>query len=301
MDPATVCAAPDQAMAVAPAVSAGAAAVRAINYSERSIAVLGDTFAHKAVLAAAGGSWNGFLTVDGTKAKGWVFSASKRDAVNAIVVGIGGTPAPQPPAASASCQPLAAAAPEGTAAGAAGAAGVGPPTHASSAGDASAPNADASATAAATTGLRVVRYSAKAVAVLGGSHAIKNALAAAGGRWNAALTFEGARVKGWVFSASRAAAVNAIVGSAGGATLVAGNATAAPATAPTAAAPACVAAAAAAADGADDSPAASAAVHDEDAAAAPATVVYGEQKRRADGTAGLQGKRRRSDDGRPEQ
>ena len=64
--------------------------------------------------------------------------------------------------------------------------------------------------------LRVVQYSLKAVAVLGNSFAIKDALRGVGGKWNPNLTYRGARVKGWIFPATRTLSVNALVSRAGG-------------------------------------------------------------------------------------
>lgn len=51
--------------------------------------------------------------------------------------------------------------------------------------------------------LRVVDYSDKAIAVLGDSTEIKEELQELGGRWNPHLTFEGEKVKGWIFPKSR--------------------------------------------------------------------------------------------------
>ena len=49
----------------------------------------------------------------------------------------------------------------------------------------------------------MVDYSAKAVAVIGDTKAIKDDLKAMGGRFNRALTVEGERVGGWIFSKSK--------------------------------------------------------------------------------------------------
>lgn len=52
-------------------------------------------------------------------------------------------------------------------------------------------------------GVRVVRYSARAVAVVGDTRAMRERLRALGGRWCPFLTVEGRAARGWVFAASR--------------------------------------------------------------------------------------------------
>jgi hypothetical protein len=49
--------------------------IKAIKYSERSIAIYGDTKPIKEQLKAAGGKFNAFLTIEGRKQPGWIFSA----------------------------------------------------------------------------------------------------------------------------------------------------------------------------------------------------------------------------------
>lgn len=59
--------------------------------------------------------------------------------------------------------------------------------------------------------LRVVRYSDKAIAVLGDSRAIKGQLQAIGGKWNARLTVDGSPAMGWIFRAGLISEVQACI------------------------------------------------------------------------------------------
>ena len=52
-------------------------------------------------------------------------------------------------------------------------------------------------------GCTMVEYSAKAVAVFGETKAIKDELRAMGGRFNSRLTFNGKKIKGWIFPKSQ--------------------------------------------------------------------------------------------------
>jgi len=50
---------------------------------------------------------------------------------------------------------------------------------------------------------RIIRYSEKSIAVIGDTRPIKDELMNLGGKYNPRLTFEGAIVKGYIFSASK--------------------------------------------------------------------------------------------------
>lgn len=56
-------------------------AVEIYNYSEKSIAVIGNTFPLKNDLKALGGTFNSALNINGKKTAGWIFSKSKENAV----------------------------------------------------------------------------------------------------------------------------------------------------------------------------------------------------------------------------
>lgn len=65
------------------------------------------------------------------------------------------------------------------------------------------PSATVADASKADAAVLMVDYSAKAVAVIGDTKAIKDDLKAMGGRFNRALTIEGERVAGWIFSKSK--------------------------------------------------------------------------------------------------
>ena len=50
-----------------------------VNYSEKSVAIFGDTKAIKEQLAALGGRFNMYLTLNGKKCAGWIFQKDKED------------------------------------------------------------------------------------------------------------------------------------------------------------------------------------------------------------------------------
>jgi hypothetical protein len=79
MKPAAPAAAPE---AAAPAVSAKG--IEVVEYSERAIAVFGDTKAVKDQLRAMGGKFNAFLNREGVKTAGWIFSKRHESQVRAF-------------------------------------------------------------------------------------------------------------------------------------------------------------------------------------------------------------------------
>jgi hypothetical protein len=60
--------------------------VRIVEYSQRSIAVVGDTYEIRDRLKDIGGVPNNFLKVDGQVTKGWIFSKSKEDDVCNLIL-----------------------------------------------------------------------------------------------------------------------------------------------------------------------------------------------------------------------
>jgi len=64
------------------------AAVQVIAYSEKSIAVVGDTRSIKEELILRGGMWNSRLRIGGRPAMGWIFHVSKRALVEAFLSGL---------------------------------------------------------------------------------------------------------------------------------------------------------------------------------------------------------------------
>ena len=58
--------------------------VRIVDYSDKSVAVIGDTRQFKDNLKSMGGKWNAHLTVDGARAMGWIFRTSQRAAIEKL-------------------------------------------------------------------------------------------------------------------------------------------------------------------------------------------------------------------------
>jgi hypothetical protein len=56
-----------------------------VDYSEKSVAIFGDTRAIKEQLAALGGRFNMYLTLNGKKCAGWIFQKSKEDDLRQLV------------------------------------------------------------------------------------------------------------------------------------------------------------------------------------------------------------------------
>lgn len=56
-----------------------------VNYSEKAIALFGDTKIIKDLLSAMGGKFNPRLTHNNEKQAGWIFSKSKRDELNTVL------------------------------------------------------------------------------------------------------------------------------------------------------------------------------------------------------------------------
>lgn len=50
-----------------------------VEYSDRSLAVFGDTKAYKEQLKSMGGKYNGYLCFDGVRSPGWIFSKNMLD------------------------------------------------------------------------------------------------------------------------------------------------------------------------------------------------------------------------------
>lgn len=66
-------------------VSASNLNIQIIDYSEKSIAVFGDTKPLKEELKAIGGAFNFYLNINGKKQAGWIFSKSKRKQVEDLI------------------------------------------------------------------------------------------------------------------------------------------------------------------------------------------------------------------------
>ena len=62
--------------------------LKAIQYTERCIAVIGDTKPLKDQLKQAGGKFNPYLKVNGSTVAGWVFSVNRKDQIAGIIEGV---------------------------------------------------------------------------------------------------------------------------------------------------------------------------------------------------------------------
>ena len=60
--------------------------VQMVDYSEKAIAVIGNTFEIKEHLKELGGRFNRFLTVDGEKVAGWIFSKNLQNEVSDLLI-----------------------------------------------------------------------------------------------------------------------------------------------------------------------------------------------------------------------
>lgn len=60
--------------------------VKMVDYSEKAIAVIGNTYEIKDELKELGGRFNRFLTVEGVKVAGWVFSKGKSDEIVDVLI-----------------------------------------------------------------------------------------------------------------------------------------------------------------------------------------------------------------------
>lgn len=59
--------------------------MKLINYSDKAVAVIGDTFKIKNDLKELGGRFNKYLTIDGEKKAGWIFSIKKLPELNNLL------------------------------------------------------------------------------------------------------------------------------------------------------------------------------------------------------------------------
>src|SRR5690606_14578024 len=60
--------------------------VKMVDYSEKAVAVIGNTYEIKDELKELGGRFNRFLTVEGAKVAGWVFSKGKADEIADVLI-----------------------------------------------------------------------------------------------------------------------------------------------------------------------------------------------------------------------
>jgi hypothetical protein len=56
-----------------------------VDYSEKAVAIFGDTKAIKDQLSALGGRFNMYLTLNGKRCAGWIFQKNKEDDLRKLV------------------------------------------------------------------------------------------------------------------------------------------------------------------------------------------------------------------------
>lgn len=56
-----------------------------IEYSKKSIAIVGETYEHRKDFKQAGGKYNRYLRVEGKTCSGWIFSVNRRGEINNIL------------------------------------------------------------------------------------------------------------------------------------------------------------------------------------------------------------------------
>ena len=182
----TAAAAPSPGLLPAPA-AAIPGKVSIVQYSDKSIAVLGDTKPIKDKLKQLGGRFNASLKVgtSGATSAGWIFPSTQREAVSAALSSETVVAAPSTLPSSSSAAP--------------------------STGIVTAP------AAAAPGKVSVVQYSDKAIAVFGDTKPIKDRLKALGGRYNGSLKHGefGATAPGWIFPATQRGALESALSATG--------------------------------------------------------------------------------------
>ncbi len=70
---------------IAVSVDVSVGELELVDYSEKAVAVFGDTKPIKDMLISLGGRFNPHLTKDGVKKAGWIFSAKKKESVNNFI------------------------------------------------------------------------------------------------------------------------------------------------------------------------------------------------------------------------
>ncbi len=59
--------------------------LRVINYSEKAVALIGDTFAVKDEIKKLGGTFNKSLSIENTKVSGWIFPSNKKQEIESFI------------------------------------------------------------------------------------------------------------------------------------------------------------------------------------------------------------------------
>ena len=62
--------------------------LRIVNYSEKAVALIGDTFAVKDEIKKLGGTFNKSLSIENNKVPGWIFPVTKKQEVESLIKSI---------------------------------------------------------------------------------------------------------------------------------------------------------------------------------------------------------------------
>ncbi len=161
-----------------------------VKYSERSVAVFGDTKRVKDQLKAAGGKYNSALKRGSSSTPGWIFPLSQKTAVLALM---GSPTVGSPEAVSIKAEREESKTLEGDAfvaeVSSAETGALLPDSGAASVGS----------VLISSGGLELVKYSERSVAVFGDTKRVKDQLKAAGGKYNSALKRGSSSTPGWIF------------------------------------------------------------------------------------------------------
>ncbi|KAJ3413749.1 Protein artemis [Chytridiales sp. JEL 0842] len=155
--------------------------LRLVNYSEKTVAVFGNTKACKDQLKSMGGKFNMNLSQNGLKVPGWIFPTSQKGDLEVWIKNY--TP-------STSSDPF--------------------PTPAPTV-----PPASKDGKTTTKGGVKWVDYSAYSIAVYGDTIPIKEELKALGGKFNKFLTIEGEKRPGWILGKDKKGMVLELVGGVG--------------------------------------------------------------------------------------
>ncbi len=62
--------------------------LRVVNYSEKAVALIGDTFSVKDEIKKLGGTFNKSLSIENTKVSGWIFPSNKKQELESFIKSI---------------------------------------------------------------------------------------------------------------------------------------------------------------------------------------------------------------------
>ena len=149
--------------------------VHLVKYSEKSVAVIGDSRTIKDELKKLGGRYNPNLKYEGVNQAGWIFSLAKESGVRNLL-------------------------------------NMSSPKRTSPSKKDSSPKRTSPSRKTSVSPFLSLRYSEKSFAVFGDSRSIKDKLKGAGGRYNPRLTNAGVKEAGWIFPNRRESEVRDILG-----------------------------------------------------------------------------------------